>query len=89
VTAGKVGGRLIVPLNNEADRQLLEASCRLYSEVASGRISGFAPGLDKRPNSRSCSKEDRHPSENIGRLIVCKDLKSLVGELGSGSGSFA
>jgi len=24
VTAGKVGGRLIVPLNHEADRQLLE-----------------------------------------------------------------
>src|SRR5208337_2034246 len=89
VTAGKVGGRLMVPLNHKADGQLLEASCRLYSEVASGRILGFALGLDRRPSSRSCSNEDRHPSENGGRLMVCKDLKSLVGELGSGSDSFA
>jgi len=89
VTTGKVGGRLMVPLNHEADGQLLEASCRLYAEVASGRISGFALGLDKRPSSRSCSKGDRHPSENGGRLMVCKDLKSLVGELGSGSSTLA
>jgi len=35
------------------------------------------------------SNEDRHPSENGGRLMVCKDLKSLVHELGSGCSKLA
>ena len=69
------------------DRLLLTASHRVYpSQTASrrGQGIGFALGLDKRPSSGSCGKTGEYPSENSGRkLMVCKDLKSLIGELGS------
>jgi hypothetical protein len=68
------------------DRLLLTASHRVYpSKSASRRVQsiGFALGLDKRPSSGSCGKTGESPSENSGlNLLVCKDLKSLIGELG-------
>jgi len=69
------------------DRLLLTASHRVYpSQTASrrGQGIGFALGLDKRPSSGSCGKTGEYPSENsVRKLMVCKDLKSLIGELGS------
>ena len=72
---------------HKEDRLLLTASHRVYPcQTASrrGQGIGFALGLDKRPSSGSCGKTGEYPSENSGRkLMVCKDLKSLIGELGS------
>ena len=69
------------------DRLLLTASHRVYPSKTASRKSqgiGFALGLDKRPSSGSCGKTREYPSENSGlNLLVCKDLKSLIGELGS------
>jgi hypothetical protein len=71
--------------NHEADRQLLTAGHWIYKEQAASRQGfGFALLLDK--GSRSCSwgKEERHPSKGHRGLIVRKDLKSLVEQLGPG-----
>ena len=69
------------------DRLLLTASHRVYPSKTASRKSqgiGFALGLDKRPSSGSCGETGEYPSENSGRkLMVCKDLKSLIVELGS------
>ena len=69
------------------DRLLLTASHRVYPSKTASRKSqgiGFALGLDKRPSSGSCGETGEYPSENsVRKLIVCKDLKSLIGELGS------
>jgi len=71
--------------NATVDRQLLEASHRVYSGQAASRQGfGFALGLDRRPQSGSRKESGGAPSENFGdTLLVCKDLKALVGELGS------
>jgi len=71
--------------NHEADRRLLTASHWIYKEQAASRQGfGFALLLDKGSRSCSCGKEERHPSEGHRGLIVRKDLKSLVEQLGPG-----
>lgn len=69
--------------HHNADRQLLTASHWIYrSQAASRHGFGFALLLDKGRQSCSCGNEDRHPSEVHGGVMIHKDLKSLVKELG-------
>ena len=84
-----VGGSLVLPIDYEADRQLLETSHRLYTQMTSRRGSSFALCGDKRHRSHCCPNEDQYPSENGDGLKVVKNLKSLVGELGSGRNASA
>ncbi len=80
-----VGGSLELPINHTADRQLLEASHRLYTQMTSRQGSSLVLSLDKRLQSHSCLNGDRQLSENGDGIKVLKNLKSLVGELGSDS----
>jgi hypothetical protein len=76
-------GRLTLPIDYEADRQLLEASHRLYTEMTSRRGLSFALCCDKRQQSHSCPNGDRQLSENGegARLRSFDSLKSLIGSL--------
>lgn len=80
-----VGGRLLLSMDHKADRQLLETSCRSYTQMVRGLISGFALGLDKGPQNHSCPNGKRQSGENHEepRLVCADSLKLLLGELGS------
>ena len=67
--------------DHQADRQLLAASHRVYSQTASRRGLSFALCLDKGHLSRSRRNGDGQVSEADESVRVYQNLNTLIGEL--------